>query len=309
MIVIKQRFFIISITIFISIIGLFTIYFNVSLTPDKKLEKIIEQQEEAEVEHEEEDTEEEPQTDEQVEEVTEQVRLYFSDKLNQAIKFFFTTEVNIVALGDSLTEGVGDPTDQGGYIGILDQMINKEDEQLVHFSNYGKRGSRSEQLLTRLEDPDIERDIKQADILLITIGANDIMQIFKENLTKITLAPFTTEEIEYELRLQSLFSQLRQLNGNAHIYLLGFYNPFGQYFEQIEELDLIVNNWNDIGENVTEQYKKTTFIPMNDLFKGKTDLLLADDFFHPNYEGYYAMAERVLHYMIGEGDAQDEKEQ
>lgn len=284
-----------------------TIYFNKKLTPDKKLEKIIEQQEEIESDFE----ELEVQGDDIIEddeEVHEQVRLYLSDRLNRTIQFFFTHELNIVTLGDSLTEGVGDPTGEGGYVGILNRMINKDDETLVHFSNYGKRGSRTDHLLNTIDDPDIKREVKQADIIIISIGANDIMQIFKENFTNLTLSPFMTAEVEYEMRLQNIFTNLRKINRSAHIYLLGFYNPFGQHFEEIEELNLIVNNWNDIGENVTKSFKNISFIPIKDIFEVETDTLLADDFFHPNYEGYRKMAERILHYMIEEGDDHNEEE-
>lgn len=308
MIQIKQKLFILSVTIIIICTAILTTYFNKKFTPDKKLEKIIEQQEEIESEFEELDIQNEEKTEETEDEISEQVRFYLSDKLNQAIQFFFTNELNIVALGDSLTQGVGDPTNEGGYIGILDRMINKDDETIVQFINYGKRGSRTNQLLNLIDEDEIKEDIKQADIILITIGANDIMQVFKENFTNLTLTPFVTEEVEYEIRLKNIFTKLRQTNKNAQIYLLGFYNPFGQYFEEIEELDLIVSNWNDIGKNMTESLKEIQFIPIKDLFEDDTNTLLADDFFHPNYEGYRNMAERVLHHLIEEDGDDNKKE-
>lgn len=307
MIHINKRIFIISVTILVVSVACFTLYFNLTFTPDKKLEKIIEEREELESDFEELDAQDDEEVEQDHEEPIEQVRLAFSDKINQAVQFFFTQELNIVALGDSLTQGVGDPTDEGGYIGILNRMINKEDEQFVHFYNHGKRGSRTDHLLMTINDKDVKKDLKQADIILISIGANDIMQIFKENFTNLTLTPFVAEENNYEKKLEEIFSDLRKINGRAHIYLLGFYNPFGQHFADIEELDVIVSNWNEIGENVTTSLKNISFIPIKDLFTDETNNLLADDFFHPNYEGYRLMAERVLHYMIEEGEAHHEE--
>lgn len=277
------------------------------LTPDQKLEKIIEQQEEVESDFEELETEDDGAAISKEEEVGEQVRFFISDTLNQAIQLFSMNELKIVGIGDSLTQGVGDPTNEGGYIGILNRMINKDDEFLVDFENYGKRGTRTSQLLNIIEEADIKRGIRQADIIIISIGANDVMQVFKENFTHLTLAPFMTEEIRYESRLENIFSNLRLINRNAHIYLLGFYNPFGQHFEDIEELDLIVNNWNDIGEDLTNTFKNISFIPIKDLFENETNSLLAEDFFHPNYEGYKKIAERILNYLIEEGDDQHER--
>lgn len=303
MIVIKYRFFIIIITALIIYVGIFTIYSNVKLTPDEKLEKIIEEQEEDINDFETLPSQEDNESIERHDEIIkEAIRFNLSNKLKQTIQFFFSTKLNVVAIGDSLTEGVGDPTGEGGYIGILNRMINDDNNTLVNFYNYGKRGTRSDQLLNIIDEPEIKNDLKNADIILMSIGANDVMQIFKENFTKLTLTPFITEELEYELRLQKLLTKIRKMNKNAHIYLLGFYNPFGQHFEEIEELNLIINNWNAIGENVTNQLKNSSFIPIKDLFDNDTNMLLADDFFHPNYEGYRKIAERVLLYIIEEGD-------
>lgn len=92
---------------------------------------------------------------------------------------------------------------------------------------------------------------------------------------------------------------MKDLNDDAAIYLIGFYNPFGRYFQDIEELNTIVKNWNQTGETVTSQFKQTNFIPIADLFNTTDgdDDLLADDHFHPNHRGYQLFARRVLDYI------------
>lgn len=219
------------------------------------------------------------------------------DTAHPTVGFSQEEEVNIVALGDSLTQGIGDNTDQGGYVGILDRTLRGLDLN-VQFENYGKRGNRSDQLLNRLEDePEIGEAIQDAEIILITIGANDIMQVLKENITNLEIEVFNTEQVLYEERLTLLLEKLRDLNADASIYLLGVFNPFKNYFEEIPELDLIVDNWNSTGSSVIEQDNNATFIPIADLFDNAPVHLFAEDNFHPNYEGYYRMAERVLEYI------------
>src|SRR5699024_10860461 len=105
------------------------------------------------------------------------VREFFSDKLKKAADFFFAQDVKVVALGDSLTKGSGDETKNGGYIGVLDDTLNAEQQQ-VEFQNFAISGSRSGQLLNRLEEEEVIYAVADADIVLITIGANDIMQVF-----------------------------------------------------------------------------------------------------------------------------------
>ena len=104
----------------------------------------------------------------------------------------FKKDLRIVSIGDSLTEGIGDQTESGGYVGILNQTF--EDNQLnIRIENYGKKGNRTDQLLKRLDQDDIASAIKKADIVLITIGANDIMKVVKNNILNLTTEPFNRE--------------------------------------------------------------------------------------------------------------------
>ncbi|HLR79711.1 MAG TPA: SGNH/GDSL hydrolase family protein [Bacillota bacterium] len=222
-----------------------------------------------------------------------------TEAIQSTISFFAHKETNIVAIGDSLTQGVGDSQKKGGYVGILERTINKED-QLAHFENYGKRGDRTDQLIDRLDSTEIQASIREADIILITIGANDIMQVVKENITNLTYEQFTEARTKYESRLQSLFNKIKALNGKAEIYLIGFYNPFAKYFPNIKELEAIADDWNRTSEQVTEQYERVTYIPTDDLFANPDDELYADDNFHPNDQGYEQIAQRVLDYLTDE---------
>ncbi|WP_099159308.1 SGNH/GDSL hydrolase family protein [Virgibacillus ndiopensis] len=253
--------------------------------------------------------EEEQQTDRDVEKEQENIeaeqendpiKTQFKDMVSEAVQstidYFTNKETHITAIGDSLTQGVGDSTGDGGYVGILDKALNK-DNQIVKFENYGKRGNRSDQLLKRLEKPEIATSISNSDIVLITIGANDIMKVVKENFTNLTFKDFAQERIAYEERLKKIFDKINKFNPNMKIYLLGFYNPFGKYFPEIKELGIIVENWNSTGKKVAGMYENITFIPTIDLFDDTNVDLFAEDNFHPNTRGYQRMARRVLEYL------------
>ena len=227
------------------------------------------------------------------------VKDFLSEKVNKAIELFFTKHLHIVAIGDSLTEGVGDEAEDGGYVGILNNQINYEKE-VAYFENYGKRGNRTDQLLNRLEEEEIAEAISNADIVLITIGANDVMQVFKENFTNLTLEKFANERLDYENRLHSILSTMNEINNELKIYLIGFYNPFNRYFSDIDELEIIVENWNTSSRLVTEEYSNITFIPVKDLFEKTDTEYLSSDNFHPNHQGYQMIAERILEYFTSE---------
>ncbi|MCF3943509.1 SGNH/GDSL hydrolase family protein [Oceanobacillus alkalisoli] len=227
----------------------------------------------------------------------------FSERLSHVVKDtfgrIFQREVKIVAIGDSLTRGVGDTTNSGGYVGILERSLNQE-EEIATFENFGIPGNRTDQLLIRLGQPEIIEALEEANIVLVTIGANDIMEVAKENITNLEIKDFIQEHSDYEERLEEILETLSDINSNADIYLLGIYNPFERYFQDIEELNQIVNTWNETGSSLANEMDNITFIPIIDLFAGNEDPIFADDNFHPNYAGYYLMAERVLDYISRE---------
>lgn len=287
------------------LIGLSIYVFKTNTNKPTKSQSITETLEKKEVkleipENKQEDTKEEDNIIEEEDQPSpDPLKNLFVDVLKESVDFLFKKDVHVVAIGDSLTQGVGDTSGEGGYVGILEKTVNLEENDTV-FSNFGKRGNRTDQLLKRLNDNKITSAINDADIIIITIGANDIMKVVKHNFTKLTYKKFASEQVLFEERLTEIFDKLNELNPKAEIYLLGFYNPFDKYFHEIKELDLIIDNWNDTSQAVTESYENGTFIPIKDLFDDTTINLFADDRFHPNRVGYYRMAERVLDYLTEE---------
>ncbi|WP_442600109.1 SGNH/GDSL hydrolase family protein [Neobacillus sp. D3-1R] len=233
--------------------------------------------------------------DETTKPVTEEIKEKVRAVLEGAIEIFKKDE-KIVAIGDSLTQGVGDETESGGYVGILNHTF--EDNHInITIENYGKRGNRSDQLLKRLDEKKIASSIKEADIVLITIGANDIMKVVKNNITHLKIEQFQEEREGYVERLKAIFNKINELNPDAQIYIIGFYNPFELYFSDIEELGIIIDTWNETGRSVSEEYDNVIFVPTKDLFVNPDLSLLSDDYFHPNTSGYKLMAQRVLDYL------------
>lgn len=250
-------------------------------------------------------TDEELQT-ELVEETNKPITEDIKAKVREVVEIaqdFFKKDQKIVAIGDSLTEGIGDETKSGGYVGILNHTF--EDNNLnITVENFGKKGNRSDQLLKRLEKEEIASSIKDADIVLITIGANDIMKVLKSNFMNVTMEPFQEERVKYGERLTAIFTKINELNPDTQIYLMGFYNPFERHFGEIQELGIIIDNWNETGKLISEQYENVEFIPTKDLYSNPNLDLLADDEFHPNTTGYKLMAQRILEYLEASNDTE-----
>lgn len=116
------------------------------------------------------------------EEQTEEQRYCFgnfSEKGNEA------SPVQIVGLGDSLTAGIGDEKEAGGYLGSLKRQLAEED-CFVTIKNYSKSGYKSTDLLNTLKEDDVVSAIREADMVVFTIGANDLVSLIKKH--KIPLA-------------------------------------------------------------------------------------------------------------------------
>ncbi|GAB2026402.1 SGNH/GDSL hydrolase family protein [Lactovum odontotermitis] len=214
--------------------------------------------------------------------------------------------LNYAALGDSLTEGVGDSTKEGGFVPILARQIESADNGKVNYQNFGKAGDTSTQIYNRLiKQKKIQAAIQSADIITITVGGNDLMKAFRGKLAAMSdlkVSDFDAPAKAYQKQLVKLFDKIHSLQkSGARIYVLGIYNPFYLNFGDIPEIQELFDNWNKATETVVEQ-EKAKFVPINDLiYKGSgaktaaaNDLLSQYDEFHPNNVGYKIMANAVF---------------
>ncbi|RLQ95184.1 SGNH/GDSL hydrolase family protein [Falsibacillus albus] len=218
---------------------------------------------------------------------------------------FIPKKLTIVSAGDSLTQGVGDSTNSGGYIPYLkSDLEGLEDIQEATFYNFGVRGNRTDQLLARLKTDKVKQKIKQADLVMITIGGNDVMKVFKDNFTDLKLKEFEKARSDYQNRLKVIMTTIRQENPEAGIVLIGIYNPFLKWFADVKEIEQIMVNWNKASKEIVDQYQQAKFIPISDIFENSQDDLLYKDYFHPNDEGYHLIADRLFDQLKGEALAE-----
>lgn len=225
-----------------------------------------------------------------------------------------------VAIGDSLTEGVGDLTNAGGFVPIVAKDIQEKFSlNAVEIENFGKNGDRSDQILKRIKkSEDIQAQLGEADMITLTVGGNDLMKVIKGDVFNLTIDSFDKPLASYQKQMTSLLEEIRKYNEDAPVYVLGIYNPFYLYFPEITEMQQIVTNWNDGTEAVVTQQEKMYFIPINDLlYKGvdgdvgitgseedstgdavTNNAIYEEDHFHPNNLGYQLMANAVRQKMI-----------
>lgn len=230
------------------------------------------------------------------------------DFLAQEAKHF-----NYVAVGDSLTEGVGDTTNQGGFVPLLSQAMTDTYHYQVTYSNYGISGNTSQQILSRMiKQEAIQKSLAKADMMTLTVGGNDVMAVIRKHLTKLSVSTFKKPATTYQKHLRQIIELARSENEDLPIYVLGIYNPFYLNFPEMTEMQEIIDNWNGSTESVTDEYDNVYFVPINDqLYKGIdgeegivstsgdqttviNDVLFSGDHFHPNNIGYQIMSDVTM---------------
>ncbi|WP_417900142.1 SGNH/GDSL hydrolase family protein [Bacillus haimaensis] len=212
---------------------------------------------------------------------------------------FFDRSFQLVFFGDSLTQGVGDSTKKGGFTPFVkEHYLSKSYIDEVSMTNLGVRGNRTNHLLKRLKQPEVQEALQSADVIFMTVGGNDLMKVIRENFLDLNFELFDKEQAEYAERLETVISEVRKNNPNSTIYVVGLFNPFYEFFKEIPEMNEVVTNWNETTVSVLEKHPKTAFVPIQELFHDTDENLLDDDQFHPNEKGYQLIGNEVVKQVI-----------
>lgn len=204
--------------------------------------------------------------------------------------------INIAAIGDSLTKGVGDLTNKGGYQPILTtELENEKIIKDINISQYGKKGLSSAGLVKKVNDGTIPPIIDEADVVIITIGGNDVMNIAKKNYRRLEVDQFEAGIVQYEKNVRKIIKEIKTSNKKADIYIVGIYNPFEKWLSSIDEFDEIMVEWNNKSKSIANSLNHVYYVEISDIFQnGDENLIYDEDYFHPNSRGYELMGKAIF---------------
>ncbi len=204
-------------------------------------------------------------------------------------------QLHYLALGDSLTDGVGDEYSQDGYVGRLaDSLLAWPSISDVEVDNRGKRGRRSDQLLKLVKKGHYDEEMQEAQLISLTMGGNDVMKVVRQDLFNLKRDAFDKELLAYKERYSKIVEGIRAKNPTVPLLLIGFYNPFSIVTNEANEFDTIITEWNNVIEEVASKDSNACYVSVADLFDSNEELVYHTDFFHPNAKGYEKMTERIL---------------
>ncbi|MGE5703649.1 MAG: SGNH/GDSL hydrolase family protein [Clostridia bacterium] len=200
-------------------------------------------------------------------------------------------KLSIVTLGDSLTRGVGDANGQG-YVGLVREGLAKKTGTPPLLTNLAVSGATSPGLLDQLEQPQVKKLIAESNLILFTIGGNDLFRQ-NGNLDEPDEKKIAQARETLAANYAKILSTIRSLNAEATVIYLSLYNPFGNTDAATITIPPVLA-WNSQAEQIASMYKNVFVVPTYDLFVKKEAAYLYTDHFHPNAQGYARMSERVL---------------
>ncbi|WP_160031974.1 GDSL-type esterase/lipase family protein [Paenibacillus sp. An7] len=208
-----------------------------------------------------------------------------------------STEIKIAAIGDSLAKGTGD--DEGkGFVRRVVSMLKEDGKEVRVTANLAINGLTAEKLFPELDEAGVKYTLEQSNLILLSIGANDLFQGAQAGQAADINIPDTAALFELLTKasdsLEKVLKKIAEINPNAKIVYVGLYNPFNDLKDLKQVGNAVVTTWNSKVLELISTYDQMALAPTFDLFENNVPQLLASDHFHPNAQGYEEMAERIV---------------
>jgi lysophospholipase L1-like esterase len=188
----------------------------------------------------------------------------------------------IITLGDSLAYGAGDEAD-GGIAGNLKKLLRGVDTV-----NLGVNGAQTGDLLLRLKQDRIRKEIARADVIVLSIGANDLFR--SPAGREATLRnPFGVAQ-RILGRIAEIVGVLHDINRDAFVLLLGGYNPVPDH-DWAPLIDGYLRTWDDALAGRFASDERVGVVKMDDIVTAGR--LSRYDYFHPGADAYREAAKRI----------------
>ncbi|MFE4714684.1 MULTISPECIES: GDSL-type esterase/lipase family protein [Paenibacillus] len=197
------------------------------------------------------------------------------------------------ALGDSLTTGFG-ALPGNGFVPVYRRTAESRLGSFVASSNLGVNGMTTAELEQRLRRSNVFRQsVREADIITISIGGNDLIRAAKSGSGPNGISPRVLQKSLQECRQNfgGIMNSLGQLKAGTRepyiIRIVGLYNPY----PQVEEATAWVRQFNQYASGYSSRV--VGFASIYGEFAGNERGLLSIDHLHPNGRGYRVIASKL----------------
>jgi lysophospholipase L1-like esterase len=197
----------------------------------------------------------------------------------------------LLVLGDSLARGTGDESGRGFALDVLEYLRRSAPTDIA---NLAVNGAESSDVREVVENANVRTLAASATIILVSAGGNDLSHAIPRagEATPAVVEAVRQARSRYIANLRSILTRLREANGTAPIRVLGIYNPFEGDTAIARAGASVILGWNAAIQETALAFPDVLVVPTFDLFLGRPDRLALDRF-HPDREGYAAIAVRI----------------
>jgi lysophospholipase L1-like esterase len=202
-----------------------------------------------------------------------------------------TKPVFFVALGDSLTEGLGAESSESGFVHQLFHRLRRTEQCEIH--NLGVSGTRSSELCRLVDEPDISRLLTRATHISITTGGCDFIAMYEEGPISVRRIVQTVRAVRKHVK--ELLMKIRTLNSESELLLLGFYVPLPAYELGLKKAVWVIRMMNRIYQDLCHQFEAKLIDPFSAFFH-RPDFF--SDEVHPSQKGHNVLTELFIRALV-----------
>lgn len=199
-----------------------------------------------------------------------------------------------LALGDSLTHGLGATETNylrlGAFVPRITAALRTDWD--VHVENHGIPGITSSQLQWYLQNgPGVNQSIAQANLITITIGGNDLLQLLRNE--DLDMRQIDQAINAYQAQVKAIIEHLLSINPDTQIYLMGLYLPYESEHPLYQTGSRAIPLFNTVTAEVAQAFNQVHFVDVYEPFlnKGRRYTHIDQEDIHPNDIGYSLLYE------------------
>lgn len=195
-----------------------------------------------------------------------------------------------VALGDSLTVGVGSTLFQPNFVKLFHHDLEVYYQTPIERRVFAKNGATTAAILQSLSRPEVMEAVQNANFITLTGGGNDFLKAGKVWLKTGNFSVVLQATQQSLSHFDQMINQIMTIHSNRPIPLmirvLNLYNPLFY----IPETNRWLENYNQRLLSL-ERYPAVQVADIYHAFSGHEPQLLSFDHIHPNPIGYRVMAQ------------------
>lgn len=217
-------------------------------------------------------------------------------------------QADYVALGDSLALGINEVGLIGlGYTDFVAQTLQQDGLITSYNKGFTYSGYTTKNVLEDIqnnveksvvgfgyqsEKVKLRTSIKEAEIITLTAGANDLIPILKESQTTgINAVAMLKASQEAIKNIAAILEEIKKLNPRAQVYVMGYYNSFPYYSEDLQQQFIMLLKVMNATIKTTVEKAGAVFVPTYDIVaKDVPSYLPNPENIHLSEAGYLAVA-------------------